>query len=72
MQPKASCVTTVGRKMNLIFQVIISQLIPSALDIIGALSIFMSALAITFEVQIYKAICGRCTCSRRSEMLFDE
>ena len=36
------------------------QVIPSILDVVGALSIFLSALAITFEKQLFKAICGRC------------
>ena len=40
------------------------QVIPSALDVIGASSIFLSAVAITFEKQIFKALCGRC-CIRR-------
>ena len=41
------------------------QVIPSALDIMGALSIFLSAVAITFEKQIFRALCGRC-CIRRT------
>ena len=41
------------------------HVIPSILDITGALSIFLSALAITFEKQIFKAICGKC-CIRRT------
>ena len=41
------------------------QVIPSILDIAGALAIFMSALAITFEKQLFMAICGRC-CIRRT------
>ena len=41
------------------------QVVPSVLDIVGALAIFLSALAITFEQQIFMALCGRC-CIRRS------
>ena len=43
------------------------QVIPSILDIAGALAIFMSALAITFEKQLFMAICGRCCIKRTSE-----
>ena len=43
------------------------QVIPSILDIAGALAIFMSALAITFETQLFMAICGRCCIKRTSE-----
>ena len=50
---------------NLIkFQVLIMQVIPSALDVIGALSIFLSAVAIIFERQIFKALCSRCCIGR--------
>ena len=41
------------------------QVVPSILDIAGAMAIFMSALAITFEKEIFMAICGRC-CIRRT------
>ena len=41
------------------------QVIPSILDIGGALAIFLSALAITFEKELFMAICGRC-CIRRA------
>ena len=40
------------------------QVIPSALDVIGALSIFLSAVAIIFERQIFKALCSRCCIGR--------
>ena len=53
-----------GHTNQIKFQVLIMQVIPSALDVIGALSIFLSAVAITFEKQIFKALCGRC-CIRR-------
>ena len=53
-----------GHTNQIKFQVLIMQVIPSALDVIGALSIFLSAIAITFEKQIFKALCGRC-CIRR-------
>ena len=43
------------------------QVIPSVLDIAGAMAIFMSALAITFEKQLFMAICGRCCIKRSSE-----
>ena len=43
------------------------QVIPSALDVIGALSIFLSAVAITFEKQIFTAVCGRCCIRRPTE-----
>ena len=53
-----------GHTNQIKFQVLIMQVIPSALDVIGALSIFLSAVAITFEKQIFMALCGRC-CIRR-------
>ena len=43
------------------------QVIPSILDIAGALAIFLSALAITFEKQLFMAICGQCCIRRTSE-----
>ena len=42
------------------------QVVPSVLDIVGALAIFLSALAITFEQQIFMALCG-CFIKRSSD-----
>ena len=47
-------------------QVLIMQVVPSVLDIVGALAIFLSALAITFEQQIFMALCG-CFIKRSSD-----
>ena len=43
------------------------QVVPSILDIAGAMSIFLSALAITFEKEIFMALCGRCCIKRTRE-----
>ena len=47
------------------FKVLIMQVMPAALDIIGAVAVFVSALAITFEKQVYRLFCSRCRCRRQ-------
>ena len=42
------------------------QVMPSALDLIGAIAVFVSALSITFEKQVYRLFCRRCRCRNRT------
>ena len=57
-----------------IAQVFITATLPSFLDILGALSIFFAALAITFEKQLYGVLCFKCRPRTRttSQVFIDE
>ena len=47
-------------------QVLINNTIPGVVDVLGAAFIFLAAMVVTFEVQIYKGIekCCFCDCCR--------
>ena len=52
------------------------NVMPSALDIIGAVSVFVSALTITFELQVHRFLsricCIGCRCRRRNTTVTEE
>ena len=43
-------------------QVLVNNTMPSVIDVLGAAFIFLAAVAVTFEDQIYKFIVGCCPC----------
>ena len=58
-----------------IAQIFVTSTLPSFLDILGAVSIFFAALAITFEKQLYGVLCFKCRPNRprtTSQVFIDE
>ena len=58
-----------------IAQIFVTATLPSFLDILGAVSIFCAALAITFEKQLYGVLCFKCRSNRprtTSQVFIDE